>query len=97
MNLPIDVVSGTKPPKFRWSQTLSTPAGLRTVEHVACLPPTVEAAVEALIFMAKEQAQEITNLRKRAETAEKRLEGSMEVLAAQSKKLGYNPIVVQDE
>lgn len=53
MELPIDVVPGTVPPRFKWKQGISTPAGTQVVEHESSLPPTVEGAVLSLIEFAK--------------------------------------------
>ena len=86
MNLPIELISNSSPPRFRWRQTLQTPIGTRTVDHEGTLPPTVETAVEFLIALAKQQAQEIIGLQKRVETAEKRLEGALEVVASAEKR-----------
>lgn len=58
VNLPIDVVPGSRPPSFRWRQTVETPYGCRVVEHVGSLPPTVEEAVKLLISVAKQLHRE---------------------------------------
>lgn len=52
--LPIDVVPGTNPPRFRWQQTVSTPVGKQTVDHEGNLSPTVEGAVARLIALARQ-------------------------------------------
>ncbi len=49
MKLPIDVVPGTNPPKFRWGQSVNTPSGKRMVEYEGPLPPSVEEAVVELV------------------------------------------------
>jgi len=64
MNLPIDVIPDTSPPRFRWRQTVSTPLGDRVVDHEGELPSTVEEAVIILIAITKQQAQEIIGLRR---------------------------------
>lgn len=52
--LPIDVVPGTQPPRFRWRQTVSNPAGgITTVNHVDRLPVTAEQAILLTIGMAR--------------------------------------------
>lgn len=58
MKLPIDVIPGTNPPKFRWNQTVDSIAGVRTVQHEGTLPPIVENAVVLLIGVAKHTAIE---------------------------------------
>lgn len=59
MNLPIDVVPDTNPPRFFWKQTVQSPIGPREVGYEGLLPPHVEGAVAALVVLAKQQAQEI--------------------------------------
>lgn len=64
MNLPIDLVPGSSPPKFRWRQTIDTLAGRTVVEHDGMLPPSVEDAVAALIKITKRLAAECEELRR---------------------------------
>lgn len=65
MKLPIDVIAGTSPPCFQWTQYVSTPVnGLTLVNHSGRLPPSVEGAVVALIELAKHQALEIEKLKR---------------------------------
>ena len=53
--LPIDVVQGTNPPKFRWSQTVNMPdGGKQSIMNEGPLPPSVEVAVEKLIGIVKQ-------------------------------------------
>lgn len=54
MNLPIDIVANTSPPRFRWRQTVETPVGTRVQEYDGVLPPSMEQAVEALVQIAKQ-------------------------------------------
>lgn len=55
MNLPIDVVPGSRPLKFRWRAVVSAlGVGMRTVEHEGPLPPAVEGAVAELVAIAKQ-------------------------------------------
>jgi hypothetical protein len=63
MNLPIDIIPNTAPPKFHWRQTVNTPVGARTVEYDGELPATVEQAVVDLIGIAKQLAAENEALR----------------------------------
>ena len=62
MNLPIDIIPNTIPPKFRWRQVISTPIGKKTVEHEGQLPPSVEGAIVALIGITKQLAIENAEL-----------------------------------
>lgn len=66
IELPIDVVPGRGPPRFRWRQMVSSPVGTKWVNHEGPLPPSVEEAVAALVRLAKQQAAEIEELRKPA-------------------------------
>lgn len=54
MNLPIDRILNTTPPRFRWRQVIDTPIGKKTVEHEGLVPPSMEMAVEALVMIAKQ-------------------------------------------
>ena len=59
MTLPIDLIPGTRPPRFRWRQTVTTPAGDRVVNYEGVLPPAAEEAVAQLIALAKTQARRL--------------------------------------
>lgn len=59
MNLPIDLIPNTSPPRFRWRQVINTPVGKKTVEHEGLLLPSVEGAVEALVMIAKQLEKEV--------------------------------------
>ena len=61
--LPIDVVPGTDPPRFRWRQVVDSPVGVRVIEHERVMLPSVEGAVLALVELAKEQSRQIVALR----------------------------------
>lgn len=71
MDLPIDIIPGSRPPRFRWQQTV--PIDGRTVNHQGTLPPTVEEAVAQLIALTKSQ--------------QKRLEGALTQIAEMSEKM----------
>lgn len=60
--LPIDVVPNTRPPQFRWQQTVGTPIGPKVVDHEGALPPSIEDAVKTLIDITNRQVQEIGRL-----------------------------------
>lgn len=66
MNLPIDVIPNTTPPRFHWRQVVDTPIGKKTVEHEGLLPPSLEPAVLDLIGIAKQLAAENAELMKPA-------------------------------
>ena len=68
MNLPIDVIPNTNPPRFRWRQRVTLPVPHTTVCE-GQLPHAVEEAVLTLIILAKQQAREIETLKKRVEFA----------------------------
>ena len=53
MNLPIDVIPGTSPPRFKWSQVVETPNGRQVIEHEGVILPSVEVAIAQLIGTAK--------------------------------------------
>ena len=67
MNLPFEVVPGSRTLKFRWRQTVTTPFGLRTIEHEGSLPPTCEDAIKLLLDIAKQLQVENTELRRAIE------------------------------
>jgi hypothetical protein len=64
MDLPIDVVPGTTPPRFRWHFVVDTPVGKRCTQQEGSLPPVVEKAVADLIKLAKKLATECEALKK---------------------------------
>lgn len=74
MTLPIELVPNSRPPRFRWKQTISTPVGDRTIDHEGTLSPTVEDALVKLIALAHQQAQEIIGLRRVNESMARRIE-----------------------
>lgn len=53
MTLPIDVIKNINSMVFRWRQLVSTPVGVKIVDHQSALPPTLEKAVADLIDHAK--------------------------------------------
>ena len=76
MNLPIDIISGTNPPKFRWRYTVDTMNGIVVQDCEGPLPLSVEKAVQLLIEVAKQALTENAALReqlsKRVEVAPKK-------------------------
>lgn len=65
--LPIEVVPGSRPPKFRWRQRVTTPGGVQWVEHEGVLPATLEDALVLLVDIARHSTSLEDHLRKRAE------------------------------
>lgn len=76
--LPIDVIPGTSPPKFRWRQKVSTFDGVRWIECDGPLPASVEDAIVVLIGLVKQQAQEIEGLKRHNDQLSKKAEGSQQ-------------------
>lgn len=88
MKLPIDVVPNSRPMRFKWRQTITTPIGSYTINHEGELPASVEEVVVLLIGLSKQLVSENAELKskvdvltkqydiltKRAETKEKLLE-----------------------
>ncbi len=64
MNLPIDHIQGTNPPKFKWKQTVVTLTGSHTSECEGMVQITIEKALLELIGLAKQQEKEIETLKK---------------------------------
>lgn len=90
MNLPIDVIPNSNPPRFRWTQLMDTAVGRRLVDLEGTLPPNVEGAVVALIRMARTQAEEIEQLRGQ-------VKGHCERIAAQSELLSKRTEVPKEQ
>lgn len=67
MDLPIDVVPGTSPPRFRWTYVIDTPVGKRCSTEEGNLPPSMEKAVEALVMLAKRLLKDNADLREKIE------------------------------
>lgn len=80
MNLPIELIPGTSPPKFRWRQTVTTPIGPITIDQEGLLPPAVDNAVGALITMTRQLLADNEALRKQ-------IDGHVARIAAQSELL----------
>lgn len=64
MDLPIEHIHGTNPPRFRWRQIL--PGG-SVVRQTGSLPPNLEGAVLDLIKIAEDRLEEMIKLRKQVE------------------------------
>lgn len=63
MKLPIELIPGSNPPKFRWWQTVTSPVGSRRIMCEGSLPSGVEGAVIHLINIVNAQQQELEGLR----------------------------------
>lgn len=86
VKLPIDVIPGSNPPRFRWRQTIDTPDGRRSVDHEAGLPPTVEVAVVRLIGIAKQLMMEVAALQGQVQGHCDRVAAQSEVITKQAEK-----------
>ena len=80
MNLPIDVVPGTSPPRFRWRQEDSTPVGDKVVEHEGSLPPAIEAAVARLVEVARQLLADKAGLQKTVNELADRVAAQSDIL-----------------
>lgn len=69
-SLPIELVPGNTPPRFRWQHTTSTPVGERTVECEGLAPTSMERALVDLISLCERQAQEIAGLHRQVNSLE---------------------------
>lgn len=66
--LPIDMVPGTKPPKFVWSQAISDLSGNpRRIECSGELPQSIETPVVDLIRLAKQLLRDNAGLQEQIE------------------------------
>jgi hypothetical protein len=90
MDLPIDVVPGSNPPKFRWRHVTDTMAGKRTVDCNGCLPVSVEAAVAALVAMVKRMEKELAEARARCDSLAERVAAQAELLSKRVEKQPTN-------
>lgn len=70
MVLPIDVIPGSKPRRFRWRSVTDAFGGPRVTQHEGTLMPTMESAVAELIELAKRQAADIEALKKQVQNHE---------------------------
>jgi len=73
MKLPIELIPGTNPPRFRWQQLVDTPVGRKLVESEGVLPPSIEDAVVALVKMVEHLAAENTKLKQGISLQEKQV------------------------
>ena len=80
IKLPIDVVPGTNPPVFHWTQLVDTFNGKQVMEYREALPPNVEVAVQRLVSVAKQLLMENAALRGQ-------VQGHCDRIAAQSELL----------
>ncbi len=78
--LPIDVIPGKGPVRFRWTWATDTVVGPRTTVCEGSLASSAEGPVADLIGMAKRQAAEIKELRQQ-------IQGHCDRIAAQSELL----------
>lgn len=90
MQLPIDLIPGSHPPKFRWSRAVP-----QIIPCEGNLPATCEKAVAELITLAKGLAEVVAaqvtaleQLRVENEELRKQNQGHCERIASQSDQLG---------
>lgn len=62
MQLPIEVIPGSRPPRFRWRYLADTPNGRQAVEQEGSLPPSMEGAMQRLISLVKQLQTENAGL-----------------------------------
>jgi hypothetical protein len=63
VELPIQLVSKVPSMKFKWRQTVTTPLGTHSVEHIGSVPLPLQGALVDLILLAGVQAKELEKLR----------------------------------
>ena len=82
MNLPIDVIPGTHPPQFRWTQIVEAFGRPREiVPQEGLLPPSLEGAVAELIAMTKQLMRENAGLQGQVQGMADRIAAQFELLA----------------
>jgi hypothetical protein len=81
MELPIDLIPDTNPPRFRWWQTSRNPANGEGVlqKCEGLLPPAIESAVAELIGVAKQLQRDLG-------TAAARIEAQAELLGKRAQR-----------
>ncbi len=67
MNLPIDVIPNSKPPRFRWKQAVSTPNGTKIIEYEGSVMLTIEQPLLELLALVRQQHLDNVELRKKLE------------------------------
>lgn len=72
MQLPIDVIPNSNPPRFKWSQVVETINGRQVVECEGGLPSSVEKSVADLIAMTKTLKEENRQLQERLDEANRK-------------------------
>ena len=81
MELPIDVIPGPGPLRFRWEWTVDTVVGPRTQVCEGSLASPIEPAVVALIGIARAQAVEVERLKEQLIAAADRIAAQSELLS----------------
>lgn len=95
MPLPIELIPGTRPPRFRWCQTISTLAGNRIISHEGTISTSLEDAVAELIELAQKQTDQIAILKQQVADLLQLTGTQAEQLAKQAEN--PSPAPVQDE
>lgn len=81
MELPIEVVPKTNPPRFRWRQLVNTPVGHQVISHEGSLPPTVETAVVRMIGICKQLVMDNAALHGQVDALQRQIEGEADLSA----------------
>ncbi len=92
--LPIDVVPGTNPPRFRWRTTVSTmdSAGHRVQDCEGALPSSVEVAVAKLVEVAKEALKDNAMLRGQVTVMTERIAAQSDILSRRAERESTAPV-----
>lgn len=91
MRLPIDVVAGSRPLRFKWIQRVDSVGGVRTVDYEGTLVPSVEWSICELITLCKQQAQQIKELQRIVNELTDRVAAQSELLAKKAEKPAEQP------
>lgn len=94
MKLPIEHISLSRPPRFKWTTTIQMLGGIHSSSQEGCLPSGVDVAVVDLIDLCKaldqanlDQFDQIAKLKQELVDLQKLNEGLAERIAAQSELL----------
>lgn len=94
-DLPIDVIPGSSPPRFRWRHKVATPIGEKAIECTGLMLPSIEASLCTLVAIAKERAARIAvltaSVKSQAEQIEaltQQIEGLHKQLIAATDRIG---------
>lgn len=83
MDLPIDIIPGTDPPRFEWRQIIDTPNSREVLPMEGMMPPSVEQPLVELIKLTKSLMRERAML-------QGQVQGLCDRVAKQSDQLSKN-------